>query len=522
MDDFIKIQHLSKKFGNQQALDHVDLSIKKGEIYGLVGANGSGKSTLMNSLFGNRVILDTGGFSGEIKIENRSIEITSTQDAIKNGIGMIHQEFMLIPEMSVSENINLNKEKTINKNKYAWIQRISYLNDKENNALASNTLKRLGFNVDVSLLVKNLSVNTKQFVEIARAINTDNLKLLLLDEPTAALTTEDSNVLMKIIKDLAETGVAIIFCSHRLHEVCSLCDKVSVLRDGRLVSTYDRHEMSVDLLAKEMIGAEVDQIIRTNSCAGEETILTLQDFSVKSPEEYIKDLSLAVKKKEILGITSLAGHGKAALCYGIIGYYPTTGEIFVAGEKKHNAIPDSIAKGLFLLPDDRKEMGLMMEESVEYNIIFSSFQLKDKFKKKILKLFSVENIKIVEAYVDDQIAKINIKCTSPKQKVGELSGGNQQKVCIARAMAMNPKILIVMEPTRGIDIGAKEKILEMIVEMNRDQGMTILVVSSEIDELKRVCDRIVVLCEGKLSGILDPGASKETFALALTGELNYE
>nr|WP_320026482.1 sugar ABC transporter ATP-binding protein [uncultured Acetobacterium sp.] len=522
MDDYINIQDLSKKFGSQNALDHVDFSIKKGEIYGLVGVNGSGKSTLMNILFGNRVISDTGGFSGQIKIENRTIEIANTQDAIKNGIGMIHQEFMLIPELSVYENINLNKEKTINKNKYSRFQKISYLDDKENKALASSTLKNLGFDIDVSLLAKNLSVNTKQFVEIARAINTDDLKLLLLDEPTATLNTEDSVILMKIIKELANTGVSIFFCSHRLHEVCSLCDKVSVLRDGRLVSTYDRQEMSIELLAKEMIGAEIDQMIRTKSCTSEETILTLQNFSVKSPEECIQGLSLTVKKKEILGITSLSGHGKAALCYGIIGYYPTTGEIFVAGKKKNNTIPDAIEKGLFLLPDDRKEMGLMMEESVEYNMVFSSFQLKDKFNKKILKLFSVENMKTVEPYVKEQIAKLNIKCTSPKQKVRELSGGNQQKICIARAAAMDPEILIVMEPTRGIDIGAKEKILEMIVEMNRERGMTILVASSEIDELKRICDRIVVLCEGKLSGILDAEASEETVALALTGELNYE
>ncbi|MDO9492206.1 sugar ABC transporter ATP-binding protein [Acetobacterium sp.] len=522
MNDCITIQQISKNFGNQKALDHIDLGIKKGEIYGLVGVNGSGKSTLMNILFGNRVISESGGYTGQIRIENRTIAIANTKDAIKNGIGMIHQEFMLIPELSIYESINLNKEKTINQNKQSWLQKISYLDDKENKTLAKKTLKTLGFDIDVSLLVKNLSVNTKQFVEIARAINTDDLKLLLLDEPTAALNTEDSNILMKIIKDLAATGVAILFCSHRLHEVCNLCDKVSVLRDGRLVSTYGHQEMSVELLAKEMIGSEVDQMIREKGCTSEETILTLQDFSVKSPEERIRGLNLAVKKKEIMGITSLSGHGKAALCYGIIGYYPMTGEVFVAGEKKNNTISDSIAKGLFLLPDDRKEMGLMMEESVEYNIVFSSFQLKDKFKKKILKLFSVENMKIIEPYVKKQIAKLNIKCTSQKQKVRELSGGNQQKVCIARAAAMDPKILIVMEPTRGIDIGAKEKILEMIVKMNRDRDMTILVASSEIEELKRICDRIVVLCEGRLSGILDPGASEEEFALALTGELNNE
>lgn len=522
MDDYIKIKNISKKFGNQNALDQVDLCIKKGEIYGLVGVNGSGKSTLMNILFGNRVISETGGYSGEIKIENQSIAIANTKDAIKNGIGMIHQEFMLIPEMSVSENINLNKEKTINKNKQSRFQKISYLDDKENETLASKTLKRLGFDIDVSLLVKNCSVNTKQFVEIAREINNDDLKLLLLDEPTATLNTEDSIILMEIIRALAEAGVAIIFCSHRLHEVCSLCDKASVLREGRLLSTYGRREMSVELLAQEMIGAEVDQMIRTKSCASEETILTLQDFSVKSPEETIQGLNLVVKKNEILGITSLSGHGKAALCYGIIGYYPTTGEIFIKGEKKKDTIPDAIEKGLFLLPDDRKEMGLMMEESIEYNIVFSSFQLKDKFKKSILKLFSVENLKTIKPYVKEQIAKLDIKCTSQKQNVKELSGGNQQKVCIARAVAMDPEILIVMEPTRGIDIGAKEKILELIVEMNRERGMTILVASSEIEELKRICDRIVVLCEGKLSGILDPGASEETFALALTGELDHE
>jgi simple sugar transport system ATP-binding protein len=522
MAAMIELKQITKTFGQQTALDGVDLSIKKGEIYGLVGVNGSGKSTLMNILFGNAVIADTGGYEGEIYIAGQPAEIRNTRDAISHGIGMIHQEFALIPELQIYENITLNREKTRYWNEPSRLHQIALRDDQQNKDQARQTLKQLGFDLDVSLPVKNLSVHTRQFVEIAREIHKAELGLLLLDEPTASLNHEDAGILMEIIKDLARGGTSILFCSHRLHEICDICDRVSVLRDGRLAATFAQPELSIEGLAGEMIGHEIATTIRAKGTISGETLLKLADFSVRTEEEAIHGINLEIRKNEILGLISLSGHGKSALCYGMMGLYPHTGAVLIDGVRKKDTIADAIAKGLFLLPDDRKEMGLMLAESVETNMAFSAFHIRGRFQKRLLKLFSVPDKKASGPFVAAQIAGLDIKCTSPKQKVGELSGGNQQKVCFARAAAVAPKLLIVMEPTRGIDIAAKEKILAMIADMNRHQGMTMLVASSEIEELKRICDRIVVLCEGRISAILAPDTDEAAFALALTGELINE
>lgn len=522
MDDYIELNQITKKFGQQTALNGIDLRIGKGEIYGLVGVNGSGKSTLMNILFGNRVISGTGGYEGEIRMGGQRIEIGNTREAISQGIGMIHQEFVLIPELRIYENITLGREKTVVGHGSSGFQKISLLDDRENKKQARHTLKKLGFDLDVSLPVKNLSVHTRQFVEIAREIHKEDLRLLLLDEPTASLNHEDAGILMEIIKDLARGGTSILFCSHRLHEICGICHRVSVLRDGHLAATFDHPQMTVERLAGEMIGHEITATIRERGAVSDETLLKLTDFSVRTAEEAIQGINLEIRKKEIVGLISLSGHGKSALCYGMMGLYPHTGAVVIDGVRRKDTIADAIDKGLFLLPDDRKEMGLMLEESVETNITFSAFHIRGRFKKRVLKLFLVPDQKLVAPFVAEQIDRLDIKCTGPKQKVEELSGGNQQKVCFARAAAVAPKLLIVMEPTRGIDIAAKEKILAMIGAMNRQQGIAMLVASSEIEELKRICDRIVVLCEGRISAILEPDADEAAFALALTGELKHE
>ena len=515
----LEVRNLEKYYGQNKVLDNVNLSVRKGEIYGLIGANGSGKSTFMNILFGNSVISGTGGYKGEILFEGKSVQIRSTTEAIRRGIGMIYQEFMLIPEMTVAENIKLTRENT--KNIFGKILKhnLSFVDRKMDEKEAEGVLEQLGFEIDNTYLLKNISVNAKQFVEIAREVNREDIKLLLLDEPTAVLNDEDAGKLMRVLKELAQKGTSIIFCTHRLHEICEVCDHVTVLRDGRVVSDYEKEDLDMRTLAKDMIGYDVAAVKKQHKNQEKKEILTFQDFSVHMPGEFLDRLNLDVYQGEILGLTSLSGHGKLAAGYGVMGQFSVTGSLFCEGGKVDvKDVRKTIAKGIFLLPDDRKNMGLLLEHSVRDNIIFSGYYGRNLFQKKAGGLFHVKDKKEIERYVQEQIEKLDIKCESPDQKVKELSGGNQQKVCIARAVLVAPKILFVMEPTRGVDIGAKEKILDMLVQINREHGTTIVAASSELEELKRISDRIAVLCEGKLSCILPPEASDEEFAFAFTGE----
>ena len=515
----LEVRNLEKYYGQNKVLDKVSLSVRKGEIYGLIGANGSGKSTFMNILFGNSVIAGTGGYSGDIMFEGEKVQIRSTTEAIGRGIGMIYQEFMLIPEMTVSENIKLTRENTKRICGKASRSGLSFVDKKKDNEDAARVLDQLGFQIDNSYLVKNISVNAKQFVEIAREVNKKDMKLLLLDEPTAVLGEEDAGKLMKVLKELAEKGTSIIFCTHRLHEICEVCSHVTVLRDGQVVSDYERDELDMHTLARDMIGYDVAAVKKEHLNQEKKEILKFKDFSVYMPGELLKELDLSVYQGEILGLTSLSGHGKLAVGYGVMGQFPVRGELFCGGmEADVKNVRKTIENGVFLLPDDRKNMGLLLEHSVRDNIVFSGFYGKNLFQKKIGGIIPVKDKKEMERYVEEQIEKLEIKCESADQKVKELSGGNQQKVCIARAVLVAPKVLFVMEPTRGVDIGAKEKILDMLVQINREQGTTIVVASSELEELKRISDRIAVFCEGKLSQILPPDAPDEKFAFAFTGE----
>lgn len=514
----LQIKNLTKYFGQNRVLNSVNLSVKKGEIYGLVGANGSGKSTLMNILFGNAVIEETGGYSGEILFEGKPLQIRRTKDAVKHGIGMIHQEFMLIPEMSVAENIKLTREHTNTALSKVFGHDFSYIERRNDAEDAQKTMEQLGFHIDCSYLVKNISVNAKQFVEIAREVNKKEVKFLILDEPTAVLNQEDAEKLLQVMRELAKRGTSILFCTHRLQEICAVCDAVTVIRDGEVVSNYRGEEMSVRKLANDMIGYDVQTVERKKKQQNEEDILEFKSFAVDMPGEALGGMDLKVHKGEILGLTSLSGHGKLAPGYGVMGMFPSAGEVLYKGKRVDVAkTGDVIRDGIFLLPDDRKNMGLLLEHSIRENIVFSGFYGKNSFQKKLFGNIRVRDHKAVDDYVKQQIEYLEIKCENMSQKTKELSGGNQQKVCIARATAVEPEVLFIMEPTRGVDIGAKEKILDTLVKLNEEKGTTIIVSSSELEELKRISDRIVVFCEGKISKILPPQAAEEEFALAYTG-----
>ncbi|MGI6711389.1 MAG: sugar ABC transporter ATP-binding protein [Bacillota bacterium] len=518
-ENILEIRGLNKYFGPVKVLNNVDITIKRGEIHGLVGANGSGKSTLLNILFGNSVIKETSGYRGEIYIEGKKVNIKNTKDSLQYGIGMIHQEFALIPDMTIAENIKLSRENTKGFLDRIFTKDLSFIDKKQNRSDASRVLKRLGLTIDTDILVNKLSTNAKQFIEIAREIDKDYLKILILDEPTAVLNKPDSEKLLAILKELSAKGTSIIFVTHRLDEICQVCDRVTVLRDGTVVSCYNQKDLNIKKLARDMIGGEIIEAVARKKAVKNEVILSFHDFKVEMPGESLKGLDMDIYDGEIVGITSLSGHGKLALGYGVIGFYPTDGKVIYHNkELKTSDTRKNINDGIYFLPDDRKGLGLLPEHSIEENIIFSGFQLKNQFSRGFCKALSLVEKKAAFAHVDNYIQEFDIKCKNKQQKVKELSGGNQQKICIARALTVSPKVLFISEPTRGVDIGAKEKLLNMLVEINEKSGTTIIIASSELDELKRICDRIVILSEGKIAKILPPTAHETEFALAISGE----
>lgn len=519
MEYILKVKGLTKKFEENYALKGIDFNLGKGEIHGIVGANGSGKSTFLNILFGSHYIEETGGYEGDIWIEGSKVKITNSYDAMNTGIGMVYQEFALLGNLNIGSNIKINRENTYPISKKLLGRDFALVDIKKNQKDANMALSKLGININTNLLVKELPINIKQFIEIARELDKDNLKILMLDEPTASLNQEDTKLLLEALKDIALKGTSIIFISHRLEEVTELCDRLTILRDGELVANYSRDEFDIDKIAIDMVGKQIVKALRKRNKTSKKDLMSFKNVEVDYGQQQLLDISLNVKEGEILGITGLAGHGQEIFGYGLMGLYPMRGEVIIDGDKIiPGDIPSMFSKGVYLLPDERKEMGLLLEEPIWKNMIFGTWGRKKSFlKNPKLKGMSFLNYDEIHNYTRNMVEDLNIKVSDIEQKVRELSGGNQQKVCIARAMTIEPRILFIGEPTRGIDIYSKELIIEMLLKMNEKKNMTIVISSGEIGELKRVCDRIVVMFEGKIFGIFDPDEKDEVFSLAISG-----
>lgn len=518
----LKTINLSKKFSGIYALKNIDFHLKKGEVHGLVGANGSGKSTFLNVLYQDLNIHKTGGYEGDIIFEGNKIKAKNTRDAMKLGIGKVYQEFALINDMDIASNIKINNSNIL-KGTSAIGDDFSYIDKIKNEKEAQNIISEFGLNIDVKTYVEDLMVNTKQFVEIAREISNKNLKVLLLDEPTASLNKEDVEIFIKVIERLKKEGVSIIFISHRLDEIERLCDRVTVFRDGEIVSRYDKENFDVEKIAIDMIGKKVNKAVnihRDSKDKNSEILLQFKNVNILDGNHNIKDINLSIEKGEIIGITSLAGHGHTSLSYSIMGLLETNGNIIYKDKKLNINRPDkTIQQGIVMIPDERKERGILLDSSVRENIIFTSCYSKNNFlKSKKLKGLSLLDFGKIKRQVNSSIEEFNIKCSSSKQKLRELSGGNQQKICISRAVLTEPEVLFISEPTRGIDIYSKEIILESLLKINKENNTTIVLASSEIDELKRVCDRIIVMYEGAIFDILSPYESDEVFSLAISGK----
>lgn len=516
-----KMENISKVYSGNQVLKDVSITIGEGEIHGLIGENGAGKSTLMNIIFGMPVIHSTGGYGGKMYINGAEFNPKTPMDAMENGIGMVHQEFMLIPGFTITENIKLNRENTratlssrILGKKMERLDREKMVED------AKIALNKLNLDIQESTTVKGLPVGYMQFVEIAREIDKKNLKLLILDEPTAVLTESEAEGFLKVIKRLSEMGIAILFITHRLEEIKQISDNITVLRDGEKVAQSATKDISTVEMAKAMVGRDIELTSAQRNEFSEDapSILEIQDLVVDMPGERVKGIDLKVIKGEILGIGGLAGQGKIGIANGIMGLYPTRGKIIKNGEEMPLNNPREMLKhDVAFLSEDRKGVGLLLDEPIDYNIAYTSMEIQEKFIKNLgpIKLMDKRD---VESHAQKMIEDMDIRCTSSKQHTRYLSGGNQQKVCIARALTLDPEVLLISEPTRGIDIGAKKLVLDTLVKLNKEEGMTIIITSSELAELRQVSDRIAIVTDGKLHSILPPDAPDEVFGLAMGGD----
>ncbi|MBQ3801273.1 MAG: sugar ABC transporter ATP-binding protein [Treponema sp.] len=525
----LRLKGVTKDFAGTVVLEDVSFDLRKGEILGLVGENGAGKTTLMSILFGMPVIAATGGYGGSIQLDGREVHFSSPFDALDAGIGMVHQEFSLIPGFTTTENIMLNRELSkAGPMVYLFGDRMSVLDRMAMKKRAGAAIQRLGVDIDPGMKVSEMPVGHKQFTEIAREIDRDNVRLLVFDEPTAVLTESEADILLKAIRELAASGIAIIFISHRLQEVMDICDRVVTLRDGRTIRDVPVSRTNVSDIAASMVGRTVtaEHLKKQAELNAAETdklpddyVLDVRKLWVDMPGETVRDVSFKVRRGEIFGIGGLAGQGKLGVPNGIMGLYPAGGEASFDGRPLEMGNAASVLKeGLAFVSEDRRGVGLLLDESLDWNICFSAMQVKGEYLKPFLGgLFKLRDEKAMRANADKYIDMLAIKCTGARQKAKELSGGNQQKVCLAKAFSLKPKLLFVSEPTRGIDVGAKAIVLDTLRKYNRENGTTIVMVSSELEELRSVCDRVAIVSGGKVAGILPPREAPEKFAMLMSG-----
>ena len=520
----LEMRNIKKDFFGNQVLTDINFTLKAGEVLGLVGENGAGKSTLMKLLFGMDVIRETGGYGGDILINGEKVSFSTPFDALEVGIGMVHQEFSLIPGFSATENILLNRE-PMKKNIISEIfgERLNTLNYKEMDEQSRRAIEIMGVDIDANMVISDMPVGHKQFTEIARELSKGQLKLLILDEPTAVLTEKEAESLLSSIRGMAAKGIAVIFITHRLHEILSVCDKVVIMRDGYVVKDVPAKETDVPDITKWMVGRSVQSNVGADTRSNEnaETIMSIRNLWVDMPGETVRNVNLDIKKGEILGIGGLAGQGKLGIPNGVMGLYEAGGTV----EFDNKSIPlnsprKCLDASLAFVSEDRREVGLLLDETLEWNVAFSAMQIQDKFLKKYLGgLVTWRDEKAIHEITQKYIDELMIKCTSSKQKAKELSGGNQQKICLAKAFALEPKFLFVSEPTRGIDVGAKSLVLDALKKFNRESGVTIVVISSELEELRTTCDRIAIVSGGKIAGILPATESSEEFGMLMVSQV---
>lgn len=517
----LQLRNVQKDFHGNRVLEDINFEMKRGEIIGLVGENGAGKSTLMNILFGMPVIRETGGYEGAVLIEGEEAHFRNPLDAIDAGIGMVHQEFFLIPSFTATENILLNRESS----KYTILveifgDRLRTLDRAAMRERAERAIRELGVDISPDALVSDMPVSYRQFTEIAREIDREKMKILVLDEPTAVMTESETGTFLAAMKRLAAKGIGQIFISHRLHEILDVCDRIVVLRDGRIIRDLPSSETDVRKIASWMVGRDVgdSSLRRVRKEEAAPAVLSVRNLRVDMPGEKVRNVSLEVRRGEIFGIGGLAGQGKLGIPNGVMGLHPSEGTVVFDGRTLRLNDPlESLRSGMAFISEDRRGVGLLLDESIALNVAFAAMQVQERFIMKVLGGVKWRDEQALRACAKEYIDRLEIRCTGPDQRVVELSGGNQQKICVAKVLAMSPKLLFASEPTRGIDIGAKRLVLEVLKEFNERYGTTIVMTSSELQELRSICDRIAIVYEGKIAGILPSDAPLEEFGLLMLG-----
>ena len=495
----LEMLNICKRFGNAQVLDNVNLRIRPGTVHALMGENGAGKSTLMKCLFG---IYKKD--KGEVIYDGEKVEITDPFEALNHGIAMVHQELQPIPERSIAENIFCGRYPTKN------VGPIKVIDHTKMYEETAKVLKEVGLNKDPKTKLGNLSVSQMQSVEIAKAISA-NAKLVIMDEPTSSLTENEVDVLFEIINKLRQHNVAIIYISHKMEEILKISDEVTILRDGKYIGTYPSSELTTDLIIKYMVGRELTNRFPERDYTIGEDVLKIENFT-SSNDRSFRDINFTVRKGEIFGIGGLVGAQRTELMEGIFGLRELkSGKVIYKGKEIDIKRPrDAILKGLALLTEDRRATGIFGVLSIVDNIGIASLD-------KYLEHNFIINDKKLEKIVDDNFKKLNIKAASKQMQIQLLSGGNQQKVIIGRWLANSPDILILDEPTRGIDVGAKYEIYCIMVELAK-QGKSIIMISSEMPELLGMSDRVMVMCEGRMTGILEGKEATQEKVMELATE----
>ncbi len=482
----LEMKNITKTFPGVKALDNVNLKVEDGEIHALVGENGAGKSTLMKVLSG---VHPYGSYTGNIIYNGEECKFSNIKDSEKKGIVIIHQELALVPYLSIAENMFLGNE----------IGHSLNINWAKTNMEASKNLKRVGLSERPETLIKDIGVGKRQLVEIAKALS-KKVKLLILDEPTSSLNEKDAGALLELILELKKQGITSIIISHKLNEISYVADKITVIRDGMSIETIENATKDIpeERIVKGMVGREMtDRFPKRESCVEDEYKLEVKNWTVYHPKylgrKVVDDVSFYVKKGELVGISGLMGAGRTELAMSIFGKsygVDISGELFISGKKVElNTEKEAIEKGLAYVTEDRKGNGLILSDTIVLNTTLAN--LKGVSKSGVISYDREFEVS------DEYREKLRIKCSSVEQDVGNLSGGNQQKVLLAKSMFTSPDILILDEPTRGIDVGAKYEIYAIMNQLLK-MGKAIVMISSELPEILGMSDRIYVMNEGNM------------------------
>lgn len=498
MSEFVlEMRDVCKSFPGVKALDHVQLKLRPGKVHCLMGENGAGKSTLMKCMFGIYKMDE-----GQIYLDGEPVTISDPMDALEKGIAMVHQELQPIPARTIGENIFLGR--------YPLKKFLGFWPIVDHKKMYEDTaalLKKVRMDFDPKEKVGNLSVSQMQSVEIAKAVSA-NCRVLILDEPTSSLTQNEVDALFRIVEDLKAEGVAIVYISHKMDEILRIGDEVTIMRDGTYIGTWPAKELTTDDIITKMVGRELTNLYPPRENVPGEVVFEVEDFTSINPRSF-RHVNFSLRKGEILGVAGLVGAQRTELMEGLFGTRShTSGTIKYKGKEMKISRPkDAIDQGIAMLTEDRRGSGILGVLSVADNISISSLD-------QYLGALNLIKNKSVEQLVQDNVKAMNIKTPSSKTAIKSLSGGNQQKVLVGRWLANNPDVLILDEPTRGIDVGAKYEIYCIIADLAK-QGKSIIMISSEMSEIIGMSDRVMVMCDGRVTGFIDGKEATQENIMAL-------